>query len=68
MAKNEKGMSSNPVVEELNAIKRLLTLLLIKSGTKQEEISMILQIDQSTVSRMYPKRKIEMFNYVHNKQ
>jgi hypothetical protein len=67
MARNEKRTSSDPVVRELDAIKRLLTLLLIKSGTKQEEISVALQVDTSTVSRMCPKRKVDVFKYAEPK-
>lgn len=67
MARNEKRTSSDPVVRELDAIKRLLTLLLIKSGTKQEEISVALQVDTSTVSRMCPKRKVDVSKYAEPK-
>ncbi len=52
---------TDPVITELDAIKRLLTLLLIKAGTRQGEIAMALGVVQSEVSRMFPSRKVKRF-------
>lgn len=57
----KKNIPSDSVQEELDAIKRLLVLLLIKAGTAQGEISLALGIDQSVVSRMFPARKVKKF-------
>jgi predicted transcriptional regulator len=51
----------DPIVVELNAVKRLLVLLLIKAGTKQGEIAMALGVAQSSVSGMFPSRKVKRF-------
>jgi predicted transcriptional regulator len=50
------------MIGELEAIKRLLALLLLKAGTEQSELALALRIDQSAVSRMLPKRKIKVFS------
>jgi len=57
----QKKATNNPLQVELDAIKRLLTLLLIKAGTPQGEIAMALGVDQSVVSRMFPARKVKKF-------
>lgn len=59
MPKRKKNAVTDPVVEELDAVKRLLTLLLLKAGASQGEIAMALQVDQSKVSRMFPARKVK---------
>ena len=56
-----KRNGTDPVIDELDAIKRLLVLLLIKAGTRQGEIAMALAVDQSEVSRMFPSRKVQRF-------
>ena len=53
----------SPVIRELDAIKRLLALFLMKAGSSQEEISIALQVDQSVVSRMLPARKVKSFKF-----
>lgn len=60
MAKNT--LANDPMIKELDAIKRLLALLLLKAGTAQSELAIALGIDQSAVSRMLPKRKIKVFS------
>lgn len=57
MAKKSK-ISDDPVVVELDAIKRLLTLQLLRDGATQGDVALALQVDQSVVSRMFPARKI----------
>jgi len=60
MSKNTKS-PADPVIKELDAIKRLLILSLIKAGTSQGEIAMALHTDQANVSRMFPARKVKRF-------
>lgn len=50
------------VRDELDAIKRLLVLLLMKMGTETNEIATALAKDKATVSRLVPKRKIKPFS------
>jgi DNA-binding NarL/FixJ family response regulator len=57
--KKRKKPDIDPVEKELNNIKRLLVLLLLKIGTDQTEIALALQVDESTVSKWIPARKIE---------
>jgi len=61
MAKRNNHKNSDPVLKELDAIKRLLTLLLIKAGSSQGEIAMALNIAQGTVSKMFSARKVKQF-------
>jgi hypothetical protein len=60
MTKN-KTHSVDPTLKELDAIKRLLILMLIKAGASQGEIAMALHTDQANVSRMFPARKVKRF-------
>ena len=57
----KKNISSDSVQGELEAIKRLLVLLLIKAGTAQKEIAMALGVDRSVVSRMFSAQKVKKF-------
>lgn len=52
------------VIEELDAIKRLLVLLLAKIGASQIEIAAALDIDRSNVSRLLPSRKIQVLDFI----
>jgi hypothetical protein len=45
--------------KQLEDIKRLLILLLLKLNSKSEEIAMALQVDSSAVRRMIPGRKVQ---------
>jgi len=49
---------AEPVLKELQSIKKLLILLLIKSGGTSEEIGQSLEVDSSTIRKMFPMRKI----------
>jgi predicted transcriptional regulator len=49
----------DPILIELDAIKRLLALALVKAGSPQGEIAMALDVDQSVVSRMFSARKVK---------
>jgi DNA-directed RNA polymerase specialized sigma subunit len=49
------------VVEELQAIKKLLIALLVKLGATSEEIGDVLRIDSSRVRQLVPITKIKKF-------
>ena len=53
MAKSK--VSTDPLVMELVAIKKLLIFALLRSGASQAQIGMALDMDQSQVSRMFPR-------------
>ena len=61
MTKNENRIQ-DPTLKELDGIKRLLILALIKAGASQGEIAMALHTDQANVSRMFPARKVKRFD------
>jgi predicted transcriptional regulator len=50
---------ADPLVIELDAIKRLLVLQLITSGVQANDIAAALGVHQSTVSRLIPTRKVK---------
>ena len=52
----------DPIQAELDSIKRLLKLLLLKAGTPQGEIAIALDVDRSAVSRMFQARKVKKFD------
>lgn len=61
---SSSGSGKNPkdgILLELNQIKRLLAVLLLKAGTAQSEIAAALEIDQADLSRMLPARKFKRF-------
>ena len=45
--------------KQLEDIKRLLVLLLIKLGSQSEEIALALQVDSSAVRKLIPGRKVK---------
>ena len=49
-----KATTTDPVLSELVAIKRLMVLALIQSGTGQKDVAAALGVDKSQVSRMFP--------------
>lgn len=53
--KNKEEMEIDP----LEAIKRLLILLLIRDGATGEDIATALKVNKSTVTRMFPIRKVK---------
>jgi len=59
--KKQTKVVQDPALKELDAIKRLLILMLIKAGASQGEIAMALHTDQANVSRMFPARKVKRF-------
>lgn len=63
--KNSQRKDPNDAVLcELEDIKRLLMLLLLKSGTSQSELAVALQKDQSEISRALPARKVKPFEAI----
>ena len=56
MAKTKK--STDPVLDELVSIKKLLMLQMLKEGTTQAELGLALGIDRSAISRILPSRSI----------
>lgn len=44
--------------KDLEAVKRLLMLLLLKLGATPEELGMALNVNSSRISQMFPTRKI----------
>lgn len=54
MAKTD-AIDTSTLVEELEAIKRLLVLALLRDGATQTEIANALHVNQSWVSKNYPK-------------
>ena len=61
MAK-QNDKETDPILNELTAIKRLLMLQLYKARATQTEIAIALGIDPSAVSRMLPAKKIKVTN------
>ena len=61
MAKEPAKTTEDLIVQELDAIKRLLILQLLKMGTPHGEIARALGIGQSTLTRMMPARKFPPF-------
>jgi predicted transcriptional regulator len=60
MAGNRKKVrAADPVVAELDVIKRLLMLQLIDGGMKATEIGRALGISQPTMSRLIPARALK---------
>jgi transcriptional regulator len=57
-----KNTNQDSTLKELDAIKRLLILMLVKAGASQGEIAMALHTDQANVSRMFPARKVKRFD------
>jgi hypothetical protein len=51
--------SDSLAVAELDALKRLLMLLLVKLGATSDEIAMVLKVDASGVRRIVPSRGIK---------
>ncbi len=49
--------------KELDEIKRLLILLLLKLGSSSEELGLALGVDSSLVRRMIPTRSIKKLSW-----
>ena len=48
--------------KELNEIKRLLVLLLLKLGSSSEELGLALGVDSSVIRKVIPARSIRKLN------
>jgi predicted transcriptional regulator len=57
--KRKPKKPSDPIAAELGAIKRLLVLQLITSGVQTTKIASALGVDQSSISRLVPARKVK---------
>jgi predicted transcriptional regulator len=55
VATKEIGEKDSLVINELQDIKRLLVAILIRSGASQGEVALALNVNQSSISRMFPK-------------
>jgi DNA-directed RNA polymerase specialized sigma subunit len=59
---NDRVKDTKPelsVKKELDSIKRLLVLLLLKIGATQEEVGAAIGLNQSNISRMFPEINIK---------
>jgi predicted transcriptional regulator len=54
---NEK--QPNEIASQLEGIKRLLIMMLIDKGFKQQQIAQTLGVSQPTISRMFPKGTLD---------
>ena len=54
---------ASELASELDAIKRLLMLFLVKLGSTSEEIAAVLEVDASAVRRLVPSRKIRRLTF-----
>ena len=61
MAKKKQNLIEDPIQRELDAIKRLLILQLLKLGTPQSEIAKALNMHQGDLSHMMPARQFKPF-------
>ena len=52
---------TDPIVSELTMIRKLLVLALLRSGITQGQLGGVLGLDQSEVSRMFPKGALAAF-------
>jgi DNA-binding MarR family transcriptional regulator len=59
--KTRNLIPQTPTEKELNAIKRLLMLLLVKTGVTQDELALALHMDRADVSRILPTRNIKKY-------
>ena len=49
----------NQTEKQMEDVKRLLILLLLKLGSTSEEVALALQVDSSVVRRMMPGSKVK---------
>lgn len=60
MAKKAKTKRiDDPVVRELDAVKRLLILQLYKAGVSQADVAKALEMDAGDLSRLLPSRQFQ---------
>jgi hypothetical protein len=51
-------------MSEIESVKRLLILLLLKLGATSEEIALALEVDSSGIRKLVPVRKIAKIEFV----
>lgn len=61
LVSGKKRSEVDPIVRELDDIKRLLIMFLMKSGTAQGEIAKALDMDQGNLSRVLKARDFKPF-------
>lgn len=49
------GSEIGPLVVEMEAVKKLLILQLVKQGVRQKDIAQVLGVSEATLSRMMPR-------------
>lgn len=54
MAAKSGGPDKVDLATEVEAVKRLLILILLRDGASQSEIAKALGVNQSSISRMFP--------------
>ena len=59
----KKKDEQDPIVAELEAIKRLLVLALLKAGTPQGEIAKALKASQASISTSYRFGKVKPLSF-----
>lgn len=57
--KNNMPKNNKKSVDNLEAIKRLAILGLLKSGVQSKDIAMALGVDPATITRIVPSRKFK---------
>jgi predicted XRE-type DNA-binding protein len=62
-SKGSEGPTPRVTIEkELESIKKLLILLLLKAGASQDEVGAAVGVNQSSISRMFPEINIKKFS------
>jgi predicted XRE-type DNA-binding protein len=54
MASSRGDSDANAILRELEDIKRLVLLALLRSGISQADVAKALGVNQSSISRMFP--------------
>lgn len=54
------------VSDEIESVKKLLVLYLIKMGATSDEIGLALGVDSSAIRKMIPSREIKKFQFMLN--
>ena len=57
--KPRRQKPTDPILDQLDQIKRLIMLQLIASGVKAKDIALVLEVDNSVVSRIVPARLLK---------
>ncbi len=59
--KRKKKVIQDPIIRDLDAIKRLLILLLLKAGASHTEIAKAVGMDKGNFSRTYQIGRVKAF-------